>query len=120
MGAPRVFRPVLKQMPKATYIADDGTRTTLDVEPGNSLMMAAVFDGIDGIEGMCGGCLSCASCHVYVDAAWVDKLPAPSEDELTMLEQTASERRPNSRLSCQIEMSEALDGIVVVMPPRQS
>lgn len=107
-------------MAEVTYIADDGTRTTLDVEPGNSLMMAAVFEGIDGIEGMCGGCLSCASCHVYVDPAWLDKLDPPSEDELTMLEQTSSERRPNSRLSCQIEMSDALAGIVVTMPATQS
>lgn len=83
-------------------------------------MMAAVFDGLDGIEGMCGGCLSCASCHVYVDPAWVDKLPAPSDDELAMLEQTSSERRANSRLSCQIEMTDELAGMVVTMPETQS
>ena len=68
-------------MPEVVYIAHDGNRTTLEVEPGNSLMMAAVFDGLDGIEGMCGGCLSCASCHVYVDPAWVDKLAPPSDVE---------------------------------------
>ncbi|MEZ5740978.1 MAG: 2Fe-2S iron-sulfur cluster-binding protein [Burkholderiaceae bacterium] len=107
-------------MPEVTYIAHDGTRTTIDVENGNSVMMAAVFDGIDGIEGMCGGCLSCASCHVYVDPVWVDRLPAPSEDELTMLGQTSSERRSNSRLSCQIEMNDALAGLVVEMPETQS
>ncbi len=108
------------QMADVTYIAHDGTTTTLDVEPGNSLMMAAVFEGLDGIEGMCGGCLSCASCHVYVDQTWLGKLPPPSEDELTMLDQTSSERRPNSRLSCQIEMTPALAGMVVHMPETQS
>lgn len=107
-------------MADVTYIAHDGTSKTLEVEPGNSLMMAAVFDGLDGIEGMCGGCLSCASCHVYVDEAWVDKLPAASEDEVTMLEQTSSDRRVNSRLSCQIEMTTELSGLIVRMPESQS
>lgn len=107
-------------MPEVVYISHDGNSTTLEVEPGNSLMMAAVFDGLDGIEGMCGGCLSCASCHVYVDPAWVDKLAPPSDDEVAMLEQTSSERRENSRLSCQIEMTEELAGIVVTMPETQS
>ncbi len=107
-------------MPEVTYIAHDGTRTTLEVEPGNTLMMAAVFDGLDGIEGMCGGCLSCASCHVYVDPEWVDKLPGASEDEIIMLEQTTAERRPNSRLSCQIEMTTELAGLTVHMPESQS
>lgn len=107
-------------MPEVVYISHDGNRTSLEVEPGNSLMMAAVFDGLDGIEGMCGGCLSCASCHVYVDPEWVDKLAPPSDDEVAMLEQTSSERRENSRLSCQIEMTEELAGIVVTMPETQS
>lgn len=107
-------------MADVTYIAHDGTSTTLEVEPGNTLMMAAVFDGLDGIEGMCGGCLSCASCHVYVDPAWLDKLPPPGEDELTMLTQTSSDRRDNSRLSCQIEMTQELSGLVVRMPESQS
>lgn len=107
-------------MPDVHYIADDGTDTVLDVYPGNNLMMAAVFDGIRQIEGICGGCLSCATCHVYVDEAWIDRLPAPSADELRMLDEVAAERRPNSRLSCQIEMREDLAGMVVRMPERQS
>ncbi len=107
-------------MPDVIYIAHDGTKTTLDVEPGNSVMMAAVFDGLDGIEGMCGGCLSGASCHVYVDPAWVEKIPAASEDEIIMLEQTTAERRPNSRLSCQIEMTSEMAGLTVQMPESQS
>jgi 2Fe-2S ferredoxin len=107
-------------MPDVHYIAHDGAETVLEVEPGNNLMMAAVFEGIREIEGICGGCLSCATCHVYVDEAWTGRLPPPSADELRMLDEVAAERRPNSRLSCQIEMREDLAGIVVRMPDRQS
>jgi len=107
-------------MADVIYIAHDGTSTTLEVEPGNSIMMAAVFDGLDGIEGMCGGCLSCASCHVYVEPQWAEKLPPATEDELTMLDQTSSERQPNSRLSCQIEMTQELAGLTIRMPETQS
>ena len=79
-------------MPNVHYIAHDGNETVLEVEPGNNLMMAAVFEGIREIEGICGGCLSCATCHVYVDAAWADRLPPPSADELRMLDEVAAER----------------------------
>jgi len=107
-------------MPKVTYIAHDGARTTLDVAVGNSVMLAAVFENLSGIEGACGGYLSCASCHVYVDEAFLPRLAPPSEDERSMLGQVAAPRRPNSRLSCQIVMSEALDGLVVTTPERQA
>ena len=107
-------------MPDVTFVAADGTSTTLDVAPGNSLMLAAVFANVDGIEGICGGCLSCAPCHVYIDEAWRDRLSEPSGDELRMLAEVAAERRPGSRLSCQIEMREDLDGLVVRMPERQA
>jgi 2Fe-2S ferredoxin len=106
-------------MPEVHYIAHDGTDTVLDVQPGNNLMLAAVFEGIRGIEGVCGGCLSCATCHVYVDEPWAGRLPPPSDDELRMLGEVAAERRPGSRLSCQIEMREDLAGIVVQMPDVQ-
>lgn len=106
-------------MPIVHYIAHDGQTTELEVEPGNNLMTAAVFEGIDGIEGMCGGCLACATCHVYVDPAWTDKIPAFQADEDSMLSQVASERRPNSRLCCQIEMRAELAGLVVHLPERQ-
>ena len=106
-------------MAEVRFIADDGNETVLDVQPGNTLMMAAVFDGIAAIEGVCGGCLSCATCHVYVDEAWRDRLPAPSDDELRMLAEVAADRRPGSRLSCQIEMREDLAGLVVRTPERQ-
>ena len=106
-------------MAEVRFIADDGSETVLDVQPGNTLMMAAVFDGITAIEGVCGGCLSCATCHVYVDEPWRDRLPAPSADELRMLAEVVAERRPGSRLSCQIEMREDLAGLVVRTPDRQ-
>ncbi|MCP5265793.1 MAG: 2Fe-2S iron-sulfur cluster binding domain-containing protein [Burkholderiaceae bacterium] len=107
-------------MPQATYVSHSGESTTYEVANGTSLMTAAVMGGHDGIEGMCGGCLSCASCHVYVDETWLEKLEPPQADELAMLEMVASERRANSRLSCQILMAPALDGIVVHTPATQS
>jgi 2Fe-2S ferredoxin len=86
---------------------------------GASLMRAAVDAGIDGIAADCGGSLICATCHVIVDPAWSDRLPAPSADELSMLEMTAAERCPTSRLSCQITLQPALDGLSVQLPPTQ-
>ena len=107
-------------MPRVTYVSHDGHRTTLDVAVGNTVMMAAAFSNVRGIEGACGGFLSCATCHVYVDEAFAARLPPPSADERKMLAQAASPRRPTSRLSCQIEMTDALDGLVIRMPPKQS
>jgi ferredoxin, 2Fe-2S len=106
-------------MPKVIYIAHDGEKTELDVAIDNNLMMAAVFDGVSGIDGMCGGCLACATCHVYVDDAWAHRLPKMGEDEDMLLTQVASERRPTSRLSCQLLMTSELDGITVHMPMSQ-
>jgi ferredoxin, 2Fe-2S len=106
-------------MPKVIYIAHDGETTELEVSVDNNIMMAAVFDGVSGIDGMCGGCLACATCHVYVDDAWVDRLPVVGEDEETLLSQVASERKPTSRLSCQLIMTAELDGITVHMPNAQ-
>ena len=99
-----------------TLIAADGTRHVLDAGPGQSLMRAATKAGIDGIAADCGGCLSCATCHVYVDPAWAERLPPVSDDEASMLEMTAAERRPESRLSCEIMLTESLDGLVVHLP----
>lgn len=86
---------------------------------GRSLMQAAVDAGIDGIAADCGGCLSCATCHVFVDDAWRDRLPAVSSDESSMLEMTAVPAEAGSRLSCQIELHESLDGLQVRLPPKQ-
>jgi ferredoxin, 2Fe-2S len=106
-------------MPKVIYIDHDGEKTELEVAIDNNLMMAAVFDGVSGIDGMCGGCLACATCHVYIDDAWVQKLPTMGEDEDTLLSQVASPRKPTSRLSCQLQMTAELDGIIVHMPNAQ-
>jgi 2Fe-2S ferredoxin len=106
-------------MPQATLIQPDGTPRTLSAAEGESLMQAATSAGMTGIVAECGGSAMCATCHVYVDPAWLARLPAPVPNELEMLECTAAERLPESRLSCQIKLTPALDGIVVRIPDRQ-
>ena len=100
-------------------VAADGGQTTLEVKAKGSLMEAAVKNDVAGIEADCGGLMTCATCHVYVREPFAAQLPPPSEDELGMLAFTAAERRANSRLSCQIALSEALDGLVVDLPDAQ-
>ena len=107
-------------MPKITYVLTDGTRRDIEAATGTSVMEAAIKHNVRGIDAECGGCLSCATCHVYVDEEWLAKLPATDPDEEDMLGFVAAERQPNSRLSCQIKVDEALKGIVVTVPPRQS
>lgn len=106
-------------MAKAIYISHDGTRHELDVAEGVSLMQAAVSNGIYDIVGDCGGSASCATCHVYVNEAFQDKVAAPSTREVEMLECAAAEVKTNSRLCCQIVMSQDLDGIMVDIPETQ-
>ncbi|MFC4312544.1 2Fe-2S iron-sulfur cluster-binding protein [Steroidobacter flavus] len=105
-------------MPKVTYIEFNGEHRVVDVTTGRSVMQAAVENNVRGIIAECGGACSCATCHVYVDDAWSARLDAKSEDETAMLE-AVCEPRPNSRLSCQIKVTEALDGLVVSMPEKQ-
>jgi ferredoxin, 2Fe-2S len=100
-------------MPKAIYLHPNGERTELDVAHGTSLMLAATGRDVAGIVGDCGGVMSCATCHVVVDAAFAALLPLPSDTERQMLDYTAMPREPNSRLACQIVMSDVLDGISV-------
>ena len=107
-------------MPKVTYVLVDGTRRDIDAAVGASIMQTAIAHNVKGIDAECGGCLSCATCHVYVDEAWFAKLPAPEEDEADMLGFVAAERKPTSRLSCQLTLSDALDGIIVLLPPIQT
>lgn len=107
-------------MPRVTYIQAGGQSAVIDAAEGISVMQAAVSNGIPGIEAVCGGACACATCHVYVDPAWADRLTPASDDEAEMLACTASERRATSRLSCQIEMTAALDGLVVHTPETQS
>lgn len=107
-------------MAKVTYISSDGATRTVDVVDGESVMRGAMDNGIDGIVAECGGGLACATCHCYVDEAWAAKAGTPAtQDERDMLEMTAAEIRPTSRLSCQIEMSDELDGLVVHLPEAQ-
>ncbi|MEJ2419346.1 MAG: 2Fe-2S iron-sulfur cluster-binding protein [Exilibacterium sp.] len=107
-------------MVQVVYIGHDGERTELEVQEGWTLMQAAVSNGIDGIEAECGGSCCCATCHVYVDDAFVDKIDAPNGQEEAMLEGVVAERKPNSRLSCQIKVTSDVDGLVVNMPEVQS
>lgn len=106
-------------MPRITYIHTDGTREELDVADGTSVMQGALRHGVEGIVAECGGNAMCATCHVYVEPDRLDLLPPTSDEEDALLDGTASERRPNSRLSCQIQVTPALDGLVVRLPERQ-
>ena len=107
-------------MPKVTYVTHDGQATEADLPVGENVMRGAVYNGIEGIAGECGGGLSCATCHCYIDAEWMDAVgPASSQAEEELLESAAAEVRPTSRLSCQVEMSNALDGLIVHMPETQ-
>ena len=106
-------------MPNITFIHPDGRRDTHDAKAGTSVMQVAVGSGIAEIVGECGGNAMCATCHVYVDDAWTGRLPAISDDEDALLDGTATERLPNSRLSCQIKMTPDLDGLVLRLPDKQ-
>ena len=105
-------------MPKITYITHAGRQQVVDTSIGMTVMRAAVANGVDGIDADCGGACACATCHVYVDAAWFDRLPAPQGAEADMLD-FVQNRQPNSRLSCQIEVTESLDGLIVTTPESQ-
>jgi 2Fe-2S ferredoxin len=106
-------------MALVTYVDHDGTRHEVEVPTGDSVMRGAVNNMIEGIVAECGGGLACATCHCYVDDDWINKVGAPSESELQMLEATAGERKAGSRLSCQINVTDALDGLVVHLPEKQ-
>jgi len=106
-------------MATVLFVEASGAEHRIDVPTGENLMRAALNEGLEGMVGECGGGLACATCHCYVEEDWADRLPAPAQTELDMLECTASERRPSSRLSCQIIASDALDGLVVHLPAAQ-
>ena len=106
-------------MPKIVFVHPDGAREELDIAECTSVMQGATAQGIDGIVAECGGNAMCATCHVYVDEDQLTLLPKITEEEDALLDGTASERRPNSRLSCQIPVTAALDGLVVELPERQ-
>ncbi|SJN11214.1 Ferredoxin, 2Fe-2S [Leucobacter sp. 7(1)] len=111
-------------MPRITYVASDGTPAELTVEPGQSVMRAAILGGVDGIVGECGGQAMCATCHVFVervDGAPVSaaQLPEISDDEDEMLDCTAVPRHAESRLGCQLRAGEAFEDITVRLPETQ-
>ncbi|ATE63649.1 2Fe-2S iron-sulfur cluster-binding protein [Rhizorhabdus dicambivorans] len=105
-------------MVKVRFLRPDGSEEACDVAAGLTVMEAALNNGVDEIIADCGGALSCATCHVYVDEAWMGRAGAPSEAEEEMLE-FALDRRPTSRLSCQIKLVEGLDGLSITLPERQ-
>jgi 2Fe-2S ferredoxin len=106
-------------MAKIIFIGRDGTRYELDGENGSTVMETAIKSGVPGIEAECGGACACATCHVYVDEAWAEKTGAPEPMEEDMLD-FAYDVRPTSRLSCQIRVSDELDGLTVTVPKRQA
>lgn len=99
-------------MPKVIYIDSEGQRREVEVPVGSTVMEGAIDNDVAGIVAECGGACACATCHAYVADDWLAKLPPPSDMEDAMLE-SVRERRPNSRLTCQIELSDALDGLEV-------
>ena len=106
-------------MPKVTYVAADGSRKEVDVPVGTTVMAAALKNGIDGIVAECGGVCMCSTCHVFVDDSFLGKLPPADDTEEAVLEIAAIERQANSRLSCQIKVTEDLEGLVVRLPEKQ-
>jgi len=99
-------------MATISYITPDGTQHDVEVENGYSVMEGAINNNISGIVAECGGACACATCHSYIDDAWLDRLPPMDDMEDSMLD-AAFERRHNSRLTCQIEVTDELDGLVV-------
>ena len=106
-------------MPKITYIENNGKSHTIEVSNGLSVMEGAVQNDIPGIDADCGGGMACATCHVYVKEEWFDKLPKKEDGEEDMLDM-AYEPKKNSRLSCQIIVTDYLDGLVLTVPEKQA
>ena len=105
-------------MAKITYVQHDGTEQVVDVKAGMSVMEGAIKNGVPGIDADCGGACACATCHVYIDTAWTEKVGGPNTMEESMLD-FAEGVEPNSRLSCQVKITEELDGLVVRLPESQ-
>lgn len=106
-------------MPKITFVEANGTEQIIDTRPGLSLMEVATKNGIPGIDADCGGACACATCHVYIDLDWQAKLPPKQDMEDAMLE-FALDLEDTSRLSCQILVTDALDGLIVRLPSSQT
>ena len=106
-------------MAKITFIAHDGTKFEVNAENGTTLMENAIKNSVPGIEAECGGACACATCHLYIDDNWSDKTGKPESMEEDMLD-FAYDVRAQSRLSCQIKISDELDGLVVTVPEKQA
>jgi 2Fe-2S ferredoxin len=106
-------------MAKINFVDHSGETRSIDAEIGSTVMEAAIRNAIPGIEAECGGACACATCHVYVDEAWQERVGAPTPMEEDMLD-FGYDIKPISRLSCQIKITEALDGLVVITPERQA
>ena len=106
-------------MPKITYVEHGGSEHVVEVSTGLTVMEGARDNNIPGIDADCGGSMACATCHVYVEEKWLDKLPKAEEGEIDMIDM-AFEPKKNSRLSCQLIVSDELDGLQVTTPEKQS
>ena len=106
-------------MAKITYIDKDKNSKTIEVENGLTVMEGAIQNNIPGIDADCGGSMACATCHVYVEEKWLDKIPKAEEGEIDMIDM-AFEPKTNSRLSCQLIVSNEFDGLIVTTPEKQS
>ena len=106
-------------MPKITYVEHGGKSHTIEVANGLSVMEGAVQNNIPGIDADCGGSMACATCHVYVEDSWLNKIPKAEDAENDMIDMAYNPKK-NSRLSCQIIVSEELDGLIVTTPEKQT
>ena len=107
------------KMAKITYTDQKGNSKTINIDNGLSVMEGAIQNNIPGIDADCGGSMACATCHVYVEEKWLDKLPKAEDGEIDMIDM-AFEPKKNSRLSCQLIVSDELDGLQVRTPEKQS
>ena len=106
-------------MAKITYIEHNGTEHVIEVSNGLTVMEGARDNNVPGIEADCGGACACSTCHVYVDAAWADKLPAKDDMEADMLDFAWQPDAVRSRLTCQVKVTDDLDGLIVHLPEKQ-
>ena len=109
----------VETMTRIHFIQPDGREQAVDANPGQSVMQAAIGALVPGIVADCGGACTCATCHGYGDEAWVDRVPPASADEADMIDAGCLAVQPNSRLTCQIKVTDALDGLVIRLPPAQ-
>ena len=106
-------------MPKIIYIDKSENKKTVEVDVGLTVMEGAIQNNIPGIDADCGGSMACATCHVYVEEKWLDKIPTAEDAEVDMIDM-AHEPKKNSRLSCQIIVTDDLDGLVLTVPEKQA